>query len=202
MNEQLRLVLASRNGGKLVELQSLLEGFDVLALPPECPEVIESGATFLENALLKAHSARSCTGLCSVADDSGLSVDALGGRPGVYSARFAGPDATDESNLSRLLAELHGVTKRTASFHCVIVLSRVDGATKHFEGRVDGVIATAPRGVNGFGYDPVFIPTQGDGRTFAEMSEVEKSSLSHRGMATRALVTFLKDSQGQQWVRS
>ncbi|MGC8482016.1 MAG: non-canonical purine NTP pyrophosphatase, partial [Acidimicrobiales bacterium] len=86
MNEQLRLVLASRNGGKLVELQSLLEGFDVLALPPECPEVIESGTTFLENALLKALSASNCTGLCSIADDSGLSVDALGGRPGVYSA--------------------------------------------------------------------------------------------------------------------
>ncbi|MGC8481973.1 MAG: non-canonical purine NTP pyrophosphatase, partial [Acidimicrobiales bacterium] len=106
------------------------------------------------------------------------------------------------SNLSRLITELHEVTKRTASFHCVIVLSRVDGATKHFEGRADGVIATTPRGVNGFGYDPVFVPTQGDGRTFAEMSEEEKSLLSHRGIATRALVTFLKDSQGQQWVRS
>jgi XTP/dITP diphosphohydrolase len=164
--------------------------------------VDENGDTFLANALLKANSASECTGLCSVADDSGLVVDALQGRPGVYSARFAGIDASDQANVGLLLTELEGVRVRSASFHCVIVLARTDGATKHFVGRVDGVIAESPRGANGFGYDPVFVPSSGDGRCFAEMTEAEKSQISHRGIATRALVEFLKDSQGQQWVRS
>lgn len=194
MSDQLaaprRLVLATRNAGKVRELQRLLQGTDVevlsLAEFPGAPEVKETGRTFAENALLKARSAATYTGLVALADDSGLEVDALGGRPGVYSARFAGPLASDEDNNRKLLALMQGVegAARTARFHSAVAIASPDGRDRVVEGSCEGVLLDAPRGRDGFGYDPLFLVPE-LGMTFAELPMEEKNRISHRGQALR-----------------
>jgi XTP/dITP diphosphohydrolase len=192
-----RVVLASGNTGKLRELEALLaplaieliaQGALGIGAPPE------TGATFLENALLKARHAARHARLPALADDSGLEVDALGGRPGVWSARFAHPGASDAENIRRLLAELEGVPleRRQARYQCVIVFLRSaqDEAPLIARGTWEGHIACAPRGSGGFGYDPVFVPA-GERRSAAELSAAEKNAVSHRAQALAALVAML-----------
>ncbi|MCK6529127.1 XTP/dITP diphosphatase [Myxococcota bacterium] len=184
-----RVLLATRNPGKVRELRALLagEGIEVLSAGdvPGAPDVPETGATFRENALLKAH-ALAAPGLLAVADDSGLEVDALGGAPGVRSARYAGEPKDDARNSRRLLDELEGVPDegRAARFRCALALV-ADGQEAVFEGTCEGRIAREPRGVGGFGYDPVFLPDGGT-RTMAELSDAEKNAISHRGRAFAA----------------
>ena len=193
----MRVVLASANPGKLRELQALLAGSGIeivaqtdLGIEP----VAETGLTFLENALLKARHAAARCGLAAIADDSGLEVDALDGRPGVRSARYAGPEASDADNIARLLADLALVApeKRTARFRCVLVLVRSasDPAPLICEGVWEGCIKDSPTGANGFGYDPLFLV--GDlGLTAAQLSPDLKNRLSHRGQALRRLVAAI-----------
>ena len=159
------------------------------------PDVEETGTTLDENACIKARALADAFGLPAIADDTGLLVDALGGAPGVRSARFAGEPPNSEDNVRKLLRELEGVEGpgRTARFATVALARRPDGREVAGRGEVEGVIATAPRGREGFGYDPVFVPLEGDGRTFAEMSPSEKHAISHRGRAFRALAAALSD---------
>jgi len=194
----LTLYCATGNTGKLKEFQLAARnaGIDVDWLPGfrQIPECVEDGATFAENAVLKAkHYAPHAHGLV-FADDSGLVVDALGGAPGVYSARFAGPGATDESNNRLLLEKLHGVTARGARFVCVIALAQSigDGIEVQglFEGSVEGVILEAPRGASGFGYDPLFYYPP-FGCTFGEATEEQKLAVSHRGQAFAKMLDYL-----------
>ena len=193
-----RIVVASANPKKAAELASLLEGLDVevLARPPEVPEVVEDADTFEGNARLKAVALVEATGEAALADDSGLVVDALGGRPGVHSARYAGEQASDEQNVRRLLDELSEAgaaapAQRAARFRCVLVLRWPDGTELVADGTVEGHLADAPVGDAGFGYDPVFVPAEGDGRTFAQMSAAQKRAISHRGRALDELVRLL-----------
>jgi len=187
-----KLVLASRNRHKAHEFGALLDGVDVVALPDDVQLPPETGATFEANALPKARTAAGATGRAAFADDSGIESAALGGAPGVRSARFAGEDASDADNLARLLAE--APPGSALAYVCVIAL--VDPATgeeRTFEGRCTGTMAPAPRGSGGFGYDPVFVPDDlGDGRTMAELSQAEKDAISHRGRAARALLAHLR----------
>jgi XTP/dITP diphosphohydrolase len=194
-----RVVLASGNSGKLRELGSLLApfGFDLIAqstLGVEAPA--ETGNTFADNALLKARHAAAITNLPALADDSGIEVDALGGRPGIYSARYAGEGASDQANLSKMLDELRDVPapQRTARYQCVIALvtSTTDPKPILASGTWEGMLISAPRGLGGFGYDPIFVP-RGFDRTAAELDPGEKNSLSHRGQALRALVAQLQN---------
>lgn len=183
-----RLIVATRNKGKLLEIRKILEGVDcnIYSLEdfPELPEIEEDGATFEQNAVKKASTIASLTGLPALADDSGLAVDYLGGRPGVYSARYAGPHATDEMNNARLLDELYGVPyeRRGAAFHCVIAFCLPDGSCTTFTGELRGTILDAPKGKEGFGYDPLFLVEE-EGVTLAELPLERKNSLSHRGKA-------------------
>ena len=198
-----RIVLATRNAGKLVELHRILQasGIDVelagLGEFPAAPEVAETGRTFAANALLKAGSAASFTGLPAVADDSGLCVDALNGMPGVLSARWAGRHGDDQANLDLVLGQLADVAEpdRGAHFACAAALVLPDGAERVVEGRLYGRIARAPRGTNGFGYDPVFVPDSGE-LTTAEMEPAAKDAISHRGRALRALAPVIADLLG------
>lgn len=190
----MRLVLATRNEKKLVELRRILEPLvaaEVVGLAdvPAYREVPETGATFADNALLKAREAARWTGLPAVADDSGLAVDALNGMPGVLSARWAGRAKNDDDNLQLVLDQVHDVPdgRRGAAFVCVAAYVTPDGEELVAEGRLDGTLARAPRGGNGFGYDPIFVPL-GDTRTTAEMEPAAKDAISHRGQAFRALV--------------
>jgi len=192
-----RVVLASGNAGKLREFSELLgpSGFELVRqsefgiTPPP-----ETGTTFLENALIKARNAAQLSGLPAIADDSGIEVDALGGAPGVFSARFAGEDASDEANLAKLQAALEGLPpeKRTARYRCVIVFvdSALDARPLVGEGAWEGRIIAARRGTGGFGYDPSFVPV-GETRTVAEMPAAEKNLQSHRGQAMRAFLAQL-----------
>ena len=191
-------VLASSNPGKLRELAALLAPLSLdLVGQGELGihAAAESGTTFVENALLKAHHAARHARLPALADDSGLEVDALGGRPGVWSARFAGEGASDRQNLRQLLAELENVPDgwRQARYQCVMVWVRSvgDQAPLIAHGTWEGRIARAPRGTGGFGYDPAFIPA-GEQRSAAELSDDEKNAVSHRGQALRALVAMLQ----------
>jgi XTP/dITP diphosphohydrolase len=188
-----RLVLATANPDKARELAGLLEGFEVLPRPADLPDVEETEETLEGNASLKAAAVCQATGDLAVADDTGLEVDALGGRPGVYAARYAGPEATYADNVAKLLEELAGVpaAERTARFRTVAIARYPDGREIVAEGIVEGTIAEAPAGEDGFGYDPVFVPAGGDGRTFAEMTRAEKAAVSHRGRALRALAAEL-----------
>jgi guanylate kinase/non-canonical purine NTP pyrophosphatase (RdgB/HAM1 family) len=193
-----RVVLASANAGKLRELGTLLAPLDLEIVPQGALGIgspAETGATFLANALLKARHASAHAGLPALADDSGLEVDALGGRPGVRSARYAYEGASDTENLEHLLAELRQVPDdhRNARYQCVIVLTRSaqDDAPLIARGTWEGRIAGAPRGQGGFGYDPVFVPT-GASRTAAELTAAEKNAVSHRGRALAALVARLE----------
>ena len=187
-----RLVVGTRNAHKLSELGEILTGFDLQPLPEEVKLPPEIGETFVANALIKARAAHAHTGGAVVADDSGIEATALGGRPGVRSARFAGPDATDEENLSLLLRELSGEPDRSAAFVCAIAYIGADGDELTTEARCEGTLVEEPRGSGGFGYDPAFVPAEiGDGRTMAELSPEEKHRVSHRGRAARALVARL-----------
>jgi len=185
------LLIGSGNPGKQREWRDLLAGLDaVLVVPqdldPAPPEPEENGRTFAENAAHKARAYAVATGLRTVADDSGLEVDALHGAPGIRSRRFFGEDATAEQRNARLLALLEGVAARGARFVCVAALATPDGRVELFEGEVRGEIGLAPRGTGGFGYDPLFVLV-GDGRTMAELSAADKHSLSHRGRAAAKL---------------
>jgi XTP/dITP diphosphohydrolase len=193
-----RVVLASSNAGKLRELASLLAplGFDLVpqnALGLDTPP--ETGATFADNALLKARYAAGATNLPAIADDSGIEVDALDGRPGVYSARYAGEGATDRDNLNKMLVELRDVPapRRTARYRCVIafVTAAADAEPILATGTWEGTLIAAPRGLGGFGYDPIFVPGGFD-CTAAEMTPELKNSLSHRGQALNTLVARLR----------
>lgn len=193
------LVCATANPGKLAEIRSILgEDVRLLPRPAEAPDVVEDADTLVGNARLKAAAIARVAGHAAVADDTGLEVDALGGAPGVHSARFAGPDATDADNRRQLLADLTGVTDRRARFRTVAMVVWPDGQELAVEGVCEGTISDRERGGRGFGYDAVFVPARGDGRTFAEMSEAEKTAVSHRGRAFRNLVAALTppDAEG------
>ncbi len=182
-----RLVVASKNPDKIAEIEEVLSGLgiaDEIVRGLDWGDVDETGDTLEANALLKAHAVVEATGLPVVADDTGLEVSALGGRPGVHTARFAGPDATYEDNLNLMLATLDSETDRKARFRTVVALVFPDGVEILAEGSLDGVIVSERRGDRGFGYDPVF---EVEGRTLAEMSADEKNELSHRARALRAL---------------
>jgi len=184
-----RVVLATANPHKAAEIRPLLAGFEVVSRPEELADVDETADTLEGNARLTAEAVAAFSGELAVADDTGLEVAALGGRPGVWSARYAGEDATYADNVAKLLAELEGVAMadRGARFRTVVVAHAPDGGEIVAEGTVDGHIALAARGDRGFGYDAVFVPDDGGGRTFAEMTMAEKAAVSHRGRALRAL---------------
>ena len=198
-----QLVVATRNTGKIRELELLLQGVVATVLQigsfPGLPDVVEDGATFTENAVKKARFAAEATGLPALADDSGLSVDHLDGRPGVYSARFAGEGAGDAANNLKLLRELTGVpaSERTAAFHCVLAFCLPDGTCRTFEGRLPGVILEEARGVEGFGYDPLFLLPE-YGQTLAQLSMEIKNRISHRGEALAELRRYLEKSDGNR----
>lgn len=187
----MRLVLATANPDKAAEIAALLQGHELIPRPAHVPDVEESGTTLEENARLKAVALVEATGEAAVADDTGLEVVALGGQPGVRSARFAGEHATYADNVAKLVSSLEGVGDRRARFRTVALARFPDGREVMAEGVVEGLIAPTPRGGAGFGYDPLFIPDGGDGRTFAEMTAEEKNALSHRGRAFRALAERL-----------
>jgi XTP/dITP diphosphohydrolase len=189
-------VLATANPDKAREIADILgTSVTLLPRPASVPDVEETGETLLDNARLKARALAVATGEAAIADDTGLEVDALGGRPGVCSSRYAGPGATYADNVAKLVEALAGVHgSRRARFRTVAVAAWPDGREVVADGVVDGTIAGQPCGEGGFGYDPLFIPVEGDGRTFAEMTAAEKHRLSHRGRAFRALAERLKGS--------
>lgn len=195
MGERTKIVLASANPKKAAEIVEILgDHLELVPRPPEVPDVVEDEDTFEGNSRLKAVALVVATGLAAVADDSGLEVDALDGAPGVYSARYAGDAATDSDNVDKLLAALADrpdPADRTGRFRAVVVLRYPDGTELVVAGAVEGHIADAPRGGGGFGYDPVFVPAEGDGRTFGEMKPDEKHAISHRGRALRSLLALL-----------
>ncbi len=193
-----RVVLASNNKGKVREFGEVLADFHMEIVPQsafDVPEAEETGLTFVENAILKARNAAARAGLPAIADDSGIEVDALRGAPGIRSARFAGPGASDQANLDKLLAELDGVPeeRRGARFQCLVVyLEHAEDPTPIIcQGTWEGRIVREPRGENGFGYDPVFL-VAGRDLTAAELSAEQKNAISHRGQALRKLVVALK----------
>ena len=194
----MRYVLASANSDKAREIREILAAagldLELVARPADVPDVEESGATLEENARLKAIAICTATGEPAIADDTGLEVDALGGAPGVRSARYAGEHATYADNVAKLLAELVGVPpeRRAARFTTVAVARFPDGREVAAMGDVSGTIAEDARGREGFGYDPLFVPDEGDGRSFAEMTPQEKHDLSHRGRAFRTLADGLR----------
>ncbi len=192
MKTPVSLVIATRNAGKTAEIKKLLGNFPVniknLNDFGPIPEVIEDGDTFDENAYKKASFTSRVLGIPALADDSGLAVAALDGRPGVYSARYAGKNASDEDRCVKLLDEMKSIADRRAAFECVISLAVPTGPSLTYEARCEGVISKNPAGKNGFGYDPVFYypPLK---KTFAELSMEEKSRVSHRGLALRELIS-------------
>jgi XTP/dITP diphosphohydrolase len=192
-----KVVLATRNQGKIVELRRILEGVDVVGLEeyPDAPDVPETELTFEGNALLKARAIAAHTGLAAVADDSGLSVDALNGMPGVFSARWSGRHGDDEANIDLLLGQLGDVAPehRGARFVCVAAVAWPSGEEQTVEGHLTGHVIGTRRGTNGFGYDPIFVPDD-ESRTTAELSPEEKDAISHRGKAFRALAERLTHS--------
>ncbi len=198
-----RLILATRNTGKITELRAILADagltHDLVGADayPDVPDVKETGVTFAENALLKAHTLARATGLPAIADDSGLCVDVLGGAPGIFSARWAGKHGDDRANLELLLAQLTDIddTHRSAHFTCAAALALPDGTERVVEGQLRGTLRHAPLGTNGFGYDPILQP-EGETRTCAELSPEEKNAISHRGKAFRALVPVVRELLG------
>jgi XTP/dITP diphosphohydrolase len=188
----LKLVCASANPDKVAEIAAILgPDVDLAARPGDVPDVVEDADTLDGNARLKATAIAAATGQPALADDTGLEVAALGGAPGVYAARYSGPGASYADNRAKLLAELAGHADRRASFRTVVMVVWPDGSELAAEGVCEGTIAEQERGERGFGYDPVFIPVEGDGRTFAEMSDSEKNALSHRARALRNLLSTL-----------
>ncbi|KJY31983.1 RdgB/HAM1 family non-canonical purine NTP pyrophosphatase [Streptomyces katrae] len=195
-----RLILATRNAGKVTELRAILSdaglphelvGADAY---PEVPDVKETGVTFAENALLKAHALAQATGYPAIADDSGLCVDVLNGAPGIFSARWAGAHGDDRANLELLLSQLGDIPDehRGAHFFCAAALALPDGTERVVEGRLLGTLRHSPVGGGGFGYDPILQPT-GETRTCAELTPAEKNAISHRGQAFRALIPVLRE---------
>jgi len=198
-----RLVLTTANPDKAAELKAVLEEelddlIDLVARPQGVGAVEETGESLEENARLKAVALVAATGEAAVADDTGLEVAVLGGAPGTWSARFAGEDATYADNVAKLLAVLEGELDREARFRTVVVCRFPDGTEIMGEGVVEGEITLVPRGLGGFGYDPVFVPEGGGGRTFAEMSPSDKHELSHRGRALRSFAALLRQSIGAE----
>lgn len=198
-----RLILATRNTYKITELRAILDdaGLDVELVGadayPEVPDVKETGVTFAENALLKAHALARATGHPAVADDSGLCVDVLGGAPGIFSARWSGRHGDDRANLELLLAQLGDVPDehRAAHFECAAALALPDGTERVVTGRLPGTLRREPTGGGGFGYDPILQP-DGETRTCAELTPEEKNAISHRGKAFRALAPLVRDLLG------
>ena len=192
MSDLPRLVCASAHPDKVAEIEAILSGVVELApRPADVPDVVEDADTLEGNARLKAVAICEATGLAAVADDTGLEVAALGGAPGVFSARFAGEGCSYADNRAKLLRELDGVTDRRAAFRTCVIVRRPDGTELVVDGVCAGTIATTPGGDRGFGYDALFVPDDGDGRTFAEMTDDEKHTISHRGRAFRNLLAAL-----------
>jgi XTP/dITP diphosphohydrolase len=192
-----RLVIATHNKGKLAEFSNLLQTyFDniISAGSLNLPEPEETGATFAENAILKAESAARLAGCAALADDSGVCITALNGDPGLFSARWAGPQKNFQYAMQQVHDKLDKATDRSAHFICVLALVLPSGEKALFEGRIDGAITWPPRGTYGHGYDPVFVP-EGDTRTFAEITDDEKNCISHRALAVRKLIAYLQDAQ-------
>ncbi|GAA4218594.1 XTP/dITP diphosphohydrolase [Streptosporangium album] len=195
-----RVVLATRNTGKIAELRRILADASVpveivgLEEFPQIDDIAETGLTFAENALLKAHAVARGSGLPAIADDSGLCVDVLNGMPGIFSARWSGRHGDDTANLELLLGQVSDVPRehRGAHFACAAALALPSGEERVAEGAMRGLIIDAPRGTNGFGYDPIFVP-EGESRTTAELSAQEKDAISHRGRAFRALAPILAE---------
>jgi XTP/dITP diphosphohydrolase len=187
------LVLATRNDHKLREFGRLLPDMPLQPLPEGVPSPEETGTTVTENALIKARAAVAVTGRTAIADDSGVEADALGGAPGVFSARYAGASATDGENLAKLRREAPAGSR--LRYVCVIAHVAADGSEHCFEGTCDGTMSPDVRGAGGFGYDPVFVPDDppAGGRTMAELSDTEKDEISHRGRAARALLAWLDE---------
>ncbi|MER5972108.1 RdgB/HAM1 family non-canonical purine NTP pyrophosphatase [Streptomyces sp. NPDC002055] len=198
-----RLILATRNANKVTELRAILAGAGLAVelvgadAYPEIPDVKETGVTFAENALLKAHALARATGHPAIADDSGLCVDVLGGAPGILSARWSGRHGDDRANLELLLAQLSDIVDahRAAHFACAAALALPDGTERVVEGRLHGTLRHAPSGTGGFGYDPILQP-EGETRTCAEMTPEEKNAISHRGKAFRALAPVVRELLG------
>ncbi|MFI9027403.1 XTP/dITP diphosphatase [Streptomyces sp. NPDC053560] len=198
-----RLILATRNAGKITELRAILTEADLdielvgADAYPDVPDVKETGVTFAENALLKAHALAQATGHPAVADDSGLCVDVLNGAPGIFSARWAGRHGDDRANLDLLLAQLSDIADehRAAHFACAAALALPDGTERVVEGKLEGTLRHAPAGNGGFGYDPI-LQVEGDTRTCAELTAAEKNAISHRGKAFRALAPVVRELLG------
>jgi XTP/dITP diphosphohydrolase len=187
------LIFATANKHKLRELSELLSGVDLDPLPPGVELPPEEGESFAEIALEKARAAHAATGETAVGDDSGIEAMGLGGRPGIHSARYGGPGASDEENLAKLLREVAAAGEdRRAAYHCALALVEADGSERVFEARCEGTLIECPRGEGGFGYDPAFVPLDtGDDRTMSELSQAEKNEISHRGRAARLLAAHL-----------
>jgi XTP/dITP diphosphohydrolase len=193
------LIFATANRHKLREMRELLPGLDLEGLPAGVELPPEEGASFAEIALEKARAAHAATGAGAIGDDSGIEAAGLGGRPGIHSARYGGPGATDEENLAKLLREVSAAGEdRRAAYHCALALVETDGAERVFEARCEGRLIEAPRGSGGFGYDPAFVPDAtgaGDERTMSELSQAEKNAISHRGGAARMLAEYLRSGE-------
>jgi XTP/dITP diphosphohydrolase len=188
----MRLVLATRNDHKVQELGRMLDGVRIDGLPPGVALPPEDGATFAENALGKARAAAAALGRAAIADDSGIEATALGGAPGIFSARFAGPGATDAENLAKLRSEAPAGSG--LRYVCVMAYATPDGEERTFTGTCEGTLSAEARGSGGFGYDPAFLPADvTDDRTMAELSATEKDAISHRGRAARALLAWLRE---------
>ena len=188
----MRAVLSTRNDHKVRELAVLLRPIELDPLPDEVTLPPETGTTFADNALIKARAAALATGRVAIADDSGIEASALGGAPGVFSARYAGTDATDEENLAKLMREVPDDGDRRVAYVCALAYVEPGGREEVVHGRCEGTLARAPRGDGGFGYDPAFLPDDyDDGRTMAELTPEEKDAISHRGRAARDLLAWL-----------
>jgi XTP/dITP diphosphohydrolase len=190
----LKLVLGSRNPHKLRELGGLLSPHEIQPLPRGIELPPETGGTFAENALAKARSTAAATGRAALGEDSGIVVDALGGEPGVHSARYAGEQATDEENLAKLLRAMEAENDRGAAYVCALAFAGPGGEERLFEGRCGGRLASSPEGSGGFGYDPIFIAedSPGDNLTMASLSADQKDAISHRGRAAALLLDWLE----------
>jgi len=187
------LVLASRNQHKLRELSGMLGDHELQSLPQGVELPPETGESFAENAIVKARTAAAATGLPALGEDSGIAVVALGGAPGIRSARFAGENATDEENLAKLIAEMEDVDDRRAAYVCALAYAEPDGEERLFEARCEGRLARSPEGDGGFGYDPIFVAdgSPRDNQTMASLSQPEKDAISHRGQAAKLLDAWL-----------
>jgi XTP/dITP diphosphohydrolase len=191
------LVLASRNQHKLRELSGMLGDRELQSLPRAVGLPPETGESFAENAIVKARTAAAATGLPALGEDSGIVVAALGGAPGIRSARFAGENATDEENLAKLIAEMEDVDDRRAAYVCALAYAEPDGEERLFEARCEGQLARSPEGDGGFGYDPIFVADASprDNQTMASLSPQEKDAISHRGQAAKLLDAWLESRE-------